>query len=693
MVISSPPSQPVASPAAVNVMGSTFSNPIDGASVDVKSYVSKGGFGFIVYPMNIVSGPERTQAIELVNQLRRRDALYDCACFFVAGVSTRAKVSLFQVGTDVPGDMITIPSLPEVRRMMVPTIPGVETAAIWTTKQVEEALKDSAASAAQRYGRIAVVLVFYYDNSNFTRIASSLKKVLTKLPYDSTKLRPPLVVFVDVHNFADRVEHMYFNPWLSALPSIQLLRCGNGVDLEVTGMGPIDNFPDGRIMDLLMDAVRDTIPVTNGRVEPVPSTQFPLAIRQALPLLTIDRLNLTLPDETQEPLGAGSFGKVVRGNYLGLEVAVKLVSMTTPADAAASKTPVALDYESEAFQEAYSMASLRHPYITTLVGATLRAEVPKTPPTPQRPTPAVAVYQVALVQELMSHSMMSWVRMLRTDSLSSEAAGVTKRQRYEALRQLAVGLTFMHHSGRIHGDMKPANSLYDKGSRTAKLADLGHAKLFTAMNTMKRSTTPGTPDYMAPEILHIMHPGAGLPPTYTETAGIDVFAFGLMIAEIGSSYKVWGDLYAADNNTDAVMLALADKRRLDRAARITAANAADAKRILDLNEEEAKRFSAIYVGLRRGDPPRLLHAGEKYKRQPVQSPHIAYMYANALSASVYEEGIEKVLHILARLSAGIQKIVKQCLLYDPGLRPASVDIIHALDEELANMKDGDLVYT
>ena len=68
------------------------------------------------------------------------------------------------------------------------------------------------------------------------------------------------------------------------------------------------------------------------------------------------------PELSAEGLGAGGFGRVVRGQWRGAPVAVKLLHAAIAEDAAA------LDAVA---QEAALQASLRHPHIVQLFGVTV----------------------------------------------------------------------------------------------------------------------------------------------------------------------------------------------------------------------------------------------------------------------------------------------------------------------------------
>jgi serine/threonine protein kinase len=141
------------------------------------------------------------------------------------------------------------------------------------------------------------------------------------------------------------------------------------------------------------------------------------------------------------------------------------------------------------------LSRLRHPCITTVMGAVLESgEEP------------------LLVMELMDHG--SLFDLLHNDSMVIEGDIVLP-----ILRDIAQGLRFLHAASPeiIHGDLKALNVLVDHKFR-AKVADFG-------LSQKKGSGVAGTPYWMAPELLR---------DEARNTTASDVYSFGIVLFEVYS---------------------------------------------------------------------------------------------------------------------------------------------------------------
>lgn len=152
-------------------------------------------------------------------------------------------------------------------------------------------------------------------------------------------------------------------------------------------------------------------------------------------------------------------------------------------------------------EEMRFISKLRHPCITTVMGAVISA----------RDEPL-------LVMELMDHG--SLFDILHNETMHLDGDLVLK-----ILRDISQGLRFLHAAKPqvIHGDLKTQNVLVDSKFR-AKVADFGMSLKVTTWGLSQKKAA-GTPFWMAPELLR----GES-----TNTAASDVFSFGIVLYELYS---------------------------------------------------------------------------------------------------------------------------------------------------------------
>ena len=94
------------------------------------------------------------------------------------------------------------------------------------------------------------------------------------------------------------------------------------------------------------------------------------------------------------------------------------------------------------------------------------------------------------------------------------------------LQQAGSALSFAHHRGVVHRDVKPANIMIDENG-WAVMTDFGIAKVDDGNNLTATGTTVGTPHYMAPEQFH----------NQPLTAAADQYALGIVAYEMLSGKK------------------------------------------------------------------------------------------------------------------------------------------------------------
>ncbi|MBK7864737.1 MAG: serine/threonine protein kinase [Archangiaceae bacterium] len=165
-------------------------------------------------------------------------------------------------------------------------------------------------------------------------------------------------------------------------------------------------------------------------------------------------------------IGQGAMGSVFRGKDSRLErkVAIKILSPEH-----CRKPKVLARFE----REAKLMTTLRHPNIIQLFGVGRRGALP---------------YIVMQFLEGMTLS----------DVLKKKGGKLTPGETLAVVKQIAAGLSFIHHHGLVHRDIKPQNIFVSPGGRVTIL-DLGVVRDKSNPGLTKPGAMVGTPYYMSPE--------------------------------------------------------------------------------------------------------------------------------------------------------------------------------------------------
>ena len=103
------------------------------------------------------------------------------------------------------------------------------------------------------------------------------------------------------------------------------------------------------------------------------------------------------------------------------------------------------------------------------------------------------------------------------------------------LQQAGSALSFAHHRGVVHRDVKPANIMIDENG-WAVVTDFGIAKIDDGSNLTATGTSVGTPHYMAPEQFHAQ----------PLTPAADQYALGIVAYEMLSGRKPFNGTTLAD---------------------------------------------------------------------------------------------------------------------------------------------------
>ena len=122
--------------------------------------------------------------------------------------------------------------------------------------------------------------------------------------------------------------------------------------------------------------------------------------------------------------------------------------------------------------------------------------------------------------------VMKFIEGRGLDSIITEHGALDLDMTRLILQQAASALSFAHHRGVIHRDVKPANIMIDENG-WAVMTDFGIAKIDDGHNLTATGTAVGTPHYMAPEQFH----------NQPLTAAADQYALGIVAYEMLTGKK------------------------------------------------------------------------------------------------------------------------------------------------------------
>ncbi|KAG7087552.1 hypothetical protein E1B28_013508 [Marasmius oreades] len=188
-------------------------------------------------------------------------------------------------------------------------------------------------------------------------------------------------------------------------------------------------------------------------------------------------------------LGSGSFGKVYKGKYLGIDVAIKEVLPSNEYDV------------SKYFEREWRlMKESRHPNIVLFLGLS------------RAPDPDGRIF---IVSEFIENGNL---RLYIHEKLKP----FPWRLRLSFATDIARALAYLHARKCIHRDLKGENLLVTSNGRL-KITDFGFARIAARnVDESKRLTFCGTDSYMSPEIL--LGEEFDLP--------TDIFSLGIIYCEI-----------------------------------------------------------------------------------------------------------------------------------------------------------------